>query len=229
MKMKNTMNKVSIYFLAGVATSENFLDEFKQEFVKRYEQAVTEVHAFLLYPYGNWNRRLWKQVVEISYDLLPRFRMNSSYLRAQSVADYIEKTHTGGEIIIIGHSSGGVAGVHAANLLNRKLFPEIRVIQIGSPKCTILQGNRESVLYIRAINRNGKTADPITHLGSWGGWERSKLKLHWNSHCKAPTHIYNIPIIGGHADYFRSGDHFVDEEGRSNLAKIMDCLWEWLV
>lgn len=227
--MKNTKNKVALYFLAGVATSENFLDDFKHELVKRYEQAGMGVDANLLYPYGDWNRRLWKQVLEISNDLLPRLRKGNSYIRGQRIADYIEKSHNGGEIVIIGHSSGGVAGVHAAYLLDRKHFSDIRVVQIGSPKCTVSQENRQSTLYIRAMNRIGKSADPITRLGSWGGWQRNNLKLHWNSHLNAPANICNVPIVGGHADYFRNGEPFKDQGGRSNLKITTDSLWDWLL
>jgi hypothetical protein len=226
--MKKTADKVTLYFLAGVATSENFLDDFKNELIRQFEEAGTEVHAHLLYPYGDWNRRLWKQVIEITYDLLPRLGMGKSYIRGQRVADYILKSHRGGKIVIIGHSSGGVAGVHAAHLLDSKLFPNVRVVQIGSPKCAIYPDNQQSTLYIRAVNQVGKSADSITRLGSWGGWERINLKFRWNSHLKAPATLYNVPIVGGHTDYFRNGAHFVNEESRSNLEITMNSIWKWL-
>ncbi|MEX2462340.1 MAG: hypothetical protein WD469_13755 [Paenibacillaceae bacterium] len=226
--MKNTENSVFLYILAGVATSENFLDDFKHELVRRYEQVGIEVHVSLLYPYGAWNRRLWKQVMEISNDLLPRFRRNRSSVRGQMVADYIRKTYRGGRVVIIGHSSGGVMGVHAATRLDRKLYPDVRVVQIGSPKCAVLKGNQHSTLYIRAMNHLGKSADPITWLGSWGGWERRGAIAHWHARLRAPASIITIPLIGGHADYFRNGARFVDEEGRSNLKLTTDILWDWL-
>ena len=37
--MQYTENKVSLYILAGVATSLNFMDDFKHELIERYEHA----------------------------------------------------------------------------------------------------------------------------------------------------------------------------------------------
>jgi predicted alpha/beta hydrolase family esterase len=226
--MENTENSVALYILAGVATSENFLDDFKQELERRYEQARIDVHSSLLFPYGDWNRGLSKQIMEISNDLFPLFRRNSRYYRGQMVANYIKDTCSGGRIVIVGHSSGGVAGVHAANRLDRKLYPDVRVVQIGSPKCAVPQENRQSTLYVRAVNQKGKSADPITRLGSWGGLERKGAVTLWRSRLRAPASILTIPLIGGHADYFRTKEPFVDESGKSNLEITTDILWNWL-
>jgi hypothetical protein len=226
--MHNKETKVSLYILAGVATSLNFMEDFKLELIKRYEHAGMEVQSSMLFPYGDWSRRLWKQVMEISYDLLPRFGRNSSYYRGQVVAEHIMKTHGGGRIIIIGHSSGGVTGIQAAQRLDREHYPDVRIIQIGSPKCTVPIDMRKSALFIRAVNQSGKSTDPITRIGSWGGWERCKGIVRWNSRLKAPSSIQSITIIGGHADYFRSREPFMDEQGRSNLDKTVGSIWEWL-
>jgi phosphoheptose isomerase len=223
--MQNTESKVALYILAGVATSLNFMDDFKLELTKRYERAGMEVQSSMLFPYGDWNRKLWKQVMEISYDLLPRLGQNS---RGQLVADHIINTHSGGRVVIIGHSSGGVTGIHAANRLNREQYPDVNVIQIGSPKCTIPADFRKSTLFIRAVNRAGKSTDPITSIGSWGGWYKSGGIIRRNSRLKAPSSIYSIPIVGGHADYFRNREPFIDELGRSNLDKTADLIWDWL-
>jgi hypothetical protein len=223
--MQNTESKVALYFLAGVATSLNFMDDFKLELTKRYEHAGLEVQSSMLFPYGDWNRKLWKQVMEISYDLLPRFRRNT---RGQLVADYIMKTYSGGRVVIIGHSSGGVTGIHAANRLDRDQYPDVRVVQIGSPKYKVPADIGKSTLFIRAVNHAGKSTDPVTRIGSWGGWERSGGIIRWNNRLKAPSLIYSIPIAGGHADYFRNRAPFLDEKGRSNLDIIADLLWDWL-
>jgi hypothetical protein len=226
--MQNAKNCVELYILAGVATSENFMDDFRHEMVRRYEQAGFEVLSSMLFPYGDSNRSILKQVLEISYDLLPRLRRNSSYIRGQIVADYIMKSHSGGKIVIVGHSSGGVAGVHAANKLDRNLYPDVRVIQIGSPKCAVSKENCQTTLYLRAVNSIGKSTDPITRLGSWGGWVRKGAIAHWHARLKAPSSIVSIPIVGGHADYFRTREPFVNESGKSNLEITTDVLWDWL-
>jgi hypothetical protein len=227
--MKNAENRVALYILAGVATSENFMDDFKHELELRYEHAGIEVHSSMLFPYGDWNRSIVKQVMEISYDLMPRLRDNNSYFRGQTVADHIKQSNSNGRIVIVGHSSGGVAGVHAANQLDRVHYPDVRVVQIGSPKCAVPIMQRASTLFIRAINQKGKSADPITRLGSWGGWEKSGRIVRWNAQSKAPSSIYAVPIIGGHADYFRNKDPFRDVNGVTNLKKITDCIWQWLL
>ncbi|QGQ96373.1 hypothetical protein EHS13_16525 [Paenibacillus psychroresistens] len=226
--MLNTENKVSLYFLAGVATSLNFMDDFKLEVIRRYEHAGLEVQSSMLFPYGDWSRRLWKQVMEISYDMLPRLTRNSSYYRGELVANHIMKTHRSGRVVIIGHSSGGVAGIHAAEKLDPEQYSDVRVIQIGSPKCAVSAAAQTSSLFIRAVNQVGKSTDPITRIGSWGGWERSGGIVRWNSRKKAPSTVYSIPMVGGHADYFRSREPFINQFGTSNLDQTASSVWDWL-
>jgi hypothetical protein len=226
--MQNTGNKVALYILAGVATSENFLDGLKHELVRRYGHAGIHVHSSMLFPYGDWNRGLLKQVMEICYDLFPRFGRNSSYYRGQMVANHIKDTYNSGRIVIIGHSSGGVIGIHAANRLALEQYPDVRVVQIGSPKCAVPIHIQKTSLYIRAMNHLGKLSDPITRIGSWGGWERKGAIAQWNNCLRAPASIITIPLIGGHADYFRTREPFVDESGKSNLEKTTEIIWDWL-
>jgi hypothetical protein len=226
--MQNIKNKVALYILAGAATSENFLDDFKHELVSRYEQAGIGVQSSMLFPYGDWNRGILKQVMEISYDLFPRFGRKSSYNRGQMVADHIKDTYSSGRIVIIGHSSGGVTGIHAANRLACEQYSDVRVVQIGSPKCAVPADIQTTSLYIRSMNHMGKLTDPITRIGSWGGWERKGANARWNSRLRAPASILTIPLIGGHADYFRSRKPFVDESGKSNLERTTDIIWDWL-
>jgi hypothetical protein len=227
--MKNTEKRVTLYILAGVATSDNFMEEFRLELERRYEQAGFELECKQFFPYGNWNRSLIKQLMEIGHDLMPKLGRNRSFVRGQMVAKYIIETHKAGPIVIIGHSSGGVVGVHAASLLEQAQFPDVRVVQVGSPKCAVSLQHRDSTLFIRAVNHYGKSIDPITRLGSWGGWIRKGRLVSWNRRIAAPAFIHSIPIVGGHADYFRNSPPFFDENGSSNLDKTMDCIWNWII
>jgi hypothetical protein len=227
--MEYTQQRVELYILAGVATSVNFMDDFRQEMVRRYKLADYEVFSSMLFPYGDWSRSLVKQVLEISYDLFPVFRDKRTYFRGQMIANHIKNNYKGGKIVIIGHSSGGVAGVHAANKLYKGLFPDVHVVQIGSPKCAVPFDQRATTCFIRAVNGSGKTVDPITRLGTWGGWSKIGGMVNWNSRLKAPAAIFTVPIIGGHADYFRDRAPFLDEKSKSNLDKTTDLLWNWLM
>jgi hypothetical protein len=221
-------NRVDLYVLAGVATSLNFMEQFVLELKARYVQAGFEVQANMLFPYGDWNRSLVKQLYEIGHDLMPKLGRKRSHLRGKKVADYIMKSYKGGQIVIIGHSSGGVAGVHAANILDLAQLPIARVVQIGSPKCPVSLKHRSSTLFIRAANQSGKLTDPITRLGSWGGWERRGRIALWNSKLASPDHILTVPLVGGHTDYFRRHSGFFDKNGLTNLDKITGIIWDWL-
>jgi hypothetical protein len=223
-----TENPVSLYVLAGVATSLNFMEDFVKEMERRFVQAGYEVHTSMLFPYGDWDRSIVKQILEIGYDLLPRLGRKHSYTRGQSVASHIKETHKGGKIVILGHSSGGVTGVHAANKLDRELFPDVNVVQIGSPKCPVSLHDRASTLFVSAVNDKGKSTDPITWLGSWGGWERRGAITRWNRQLAAPAAIISVSLVGGHADYFRNRYPFVDQNGKSNLEKTADSIWKQL-
>jgi hypothetical protein len=221
-------NRVSIYVLAGVATSSNFMEDFVQELQHRYDQAGFEVLINMIFPYGDWKRSIIKQLKEISYDLLPRLGQKRNYLRGQKVADYIKESYKGGKIVIIGHSSGGVVGVHAANILYGEKLPVARVVQIGSPKCPVTLNHRTSTLFIFSVNHKDKISDPISYFGSWGGMEKRGRVFRWNPRLSAPTSIIGVPIIGGHADYFRNRIPFVDRNGMTNLEKTTNLIWEWL-
>lgn len=221
--MNKIENKVELYILAGVATSENFLDDLKHALERRYELVGTAVKSSILYPYGDWNKSLFNQVIKVSYDSLRKRKF-----RAQHIANQIKASHRGGRIVIVGHSIGGVVAVHIANKLEQILYPDVQVVQIGSPKCAIPQKNRASTLYIRSLNQEGKASDPITRLGSWGGWEGKGVGTSWNNQLHAPDHIISIPLIGGHADYFRISLPFINQNGNSNLELVSDRIWAFI-
>jgi hypothetical protein len=226
--MRMTENQVSLYVLAGVATSLNFMEDFVEEMERRFEQAGYEVHTCMLFPYGDWDRSIVKQILEIGSDLLPKLGRKPSYTRGQRVANHIMETHKGGKIVILGHSSGGVTGIHAANMLDREQFQDVNMVQIGSPKCPVSLRDRASTLFVSAVNVKGKSTDPITWLGSWGGWERSGAITRWNRQLAAPASIISVSLVGGHADYFRNRCPYMDENGTSNLEKTAACIWKWL-
>ncbi|UUZ97829.1 hypothetical protein LJK87_26065 [Paenibacillus sp. P25] len=44
----------------------------------------------------------------------------------------------------------------------------------------------------------------------------------------APSRIEPVPILGGHADYFREAAPFVHPDGRSNLDRTAAAVRNWL-
>lgn len=244
--MPKSMNlpprKLDIYLLAGVATAPNFMEELRQALVRRLRSAGADVRADLLFPYGDWNRKLLPQLYEIRRDLVCREGRRHS-TGCAAAAEAIRATYRGGGLAIIGHSGGGVAAVHAARLLRYRQQPERlrpdrgnegaeapswRVIQIGSPKCAVPDDMRDSVMYVYAARPCGRPADPVTRLGTWGGWERGGGLPRWNPRRYAPGVIVPVRIRGGHPDYFRSREPYIDEEGVSNLEKMLQLTVPWI-
>ncbi|QJD83823.1 hypothetical protein [Cohnella herbarum] len=151
--------------------------------------------------------------------------------------------------LLIGHSGGGVAAIHAAYLLMKsESRSNCLVVMIGSPKCRIPQELRPSVLSIsaagtrkRANDAEGKSPDLVSRLGTHGGWMRTRhneINNHsafrngfpaWHKHKHAPAAMRTVPIIGGHADYFRDSSSYVNSSGSSNLDITLDAILSWLI
>ncbi|UUZ89573.1 hypothetical protein LJK87_26070 [Paenibacillus sp. P25] len=111
-------NKIFLYFLAGVATAPNFMEGFRRYWSRYFQQNGWETHAELLFPYGDWGRHWSRQLPEAYADL----RRRSAAARAAGpggfrAAEAIAPACGGGELILIGHSAGGLAAVQAAKLL----------------------------------------------------------------------------------------------------------------
>lgn len=234
-----------LYLIAGFRTAPLFMEEFRLALHGRLEKAGVSVRSKLLFPYGDWSRRPVAQLLEIRRDMglgvsgLARSIGGRNVLKALE-ADGIDGENEGAGDrlpILIGHSGGGVAAVHAASLLHeRKGGEPCPVVMIGSPKCRIPEALRGSVLYLQAAGKRAKggsrevSSDPVTRLGSFGGWQLSGGKgwRVWRRDKHAPETIASVPVAGGHADYFRSQAPFIDDEGRSNLDRISEAVWQWL-
>ncbi|MFD0680525.1 MULTISPECIES: hypothetical protein [unclassified Paenibacillus] len=237
--------KITLYLLAGVATAPLFMEGLRQTMEARLLQDGWLVQSELLFPYGDWSRKLSSQLREMSHDL---WRARTRPLRSiggQRVAAAIKARGEDSLPLLIGHSGGGVAAVHAVQILAdaggavggrangrfgagpRRPFPH-RIVQIGSPKCPIPEWMRESVLYAGALNAKGKSSDLITRLGSWSGWQRNERGLTtWSWKQFAPTAIVHIPVIGGHPDYFRESSPYLNIDGVPNMETTVQAIWDW--
>jgi hypothetical protein len=138
-----------------------------------------------------------------------------------------------GPLWLVGHSGGGVAAVHAAEaLLAAGAAEGCRLVQIGSPRCAVPEPLQARTAYVYAARAGSRRpADPICRLGSWGGWERAaRFALRWNRRRYAPATIASLPLVGGHADYFRDHGMFRQADGgATNLQLTVDAMWPTLM
>lgn len=228
-----------IYFMAGVSTSRMFMEKFRIAIHQHFENSGKTVYSELLFPYGDMSRRLIRQIWEVRHDMRLGYRQITRTLGGNRVLAAIETNlsdRKDDQVLMIGHSGGGIAAVHAATLLQarRPGMKSSYVVMIGSPRCRIPAELRFSVLSLHAEGRRRKwvsegiSPDFVTLLGSFGGWNLGFRKLpSWQVDKHAPAHIRTVPIIGGHADYFRDGDPYLNPTGKSNLDHTIEAILSW--
>lgn len=222
---------VHLFFLAGFATAPRFLEGMEQEFRTRYNDLGSEVNSELLFPYGDWGRNRAIQSLEIVHDISLGLSRRDRSIGGQKVVEAVRSAYLRpqDQLIFIGHSAGGVAALHAAQLLVAQFgkLAEFRIVKIGSPKSAIPAELKDHTAYFYSLN--GSRKDPICQLGTWGGWEKGALSVpKWNPTLHAPRHNSAIPLLGGHPDYFRTGTPYMDTSGLSNMAKTSEMIWNWL-
>lgn len=221
--------EIALYVMAGVATAPHYMDHAAAEFVRRYEESGIPVQTQSLMPYGDWSRKLRPQLLEVRRDLKLSRMGRVMSVRGLWTADMIRATYDGKRIVLIGHSAGGIAAIHAASILSQQGIEVDHIVAIGSPKCAIPANILHATLYVHAVDKNGRPADPITRIGTWGGWVRSRFSMPlWRSKLCAPIHIRKVAIIGGHADYFRSKEPYLNDTGCSNLQITTQAIWDWM-
>ncbi|WP_281887517.1 hypothetical protein [Paenibacillus sp. YYML68] len=220
--------------LPGLATAPSFMDGVRASLCRLLDELGYEADAHSLYAYGDWGRRLLPQIGDIAYDYAMGSRWTHRSIatsRYRELRDRLDLAiHHYAVVLLVGHSGGGIAGLHAAREV-RRLHPHLHTLNvlIGSPRCRVLPEERDRVLYMAASWRSGRPSDPVSLIGSWGGWERTHNGLmRWNRYKHAPSDMMELPIVGGHPDYFRHAAPYVDVAGRSNLQVVMDALELWL-
>jgi hypothetical protein len=229
--------EIDLYLMAGFATAPHFMEKFRAALQGRLELLGRSVHSELLFPYGDWSRRAIPQLWEIRSDMrLSLGRLNRSIGGNRALAAIQTRGQTTSRsatiTILIGHSGGGVAAVHTAQLLSEQAGSSACfVVMIGSPRCRIPEELRHSVLAIssaglrRRGNKEGKSTDRVSRLGSYGGWETGLRPFPtWHTDKHAPAVRVAVGIIGGHADYFRDSAPFVNELGKSNLDLTLEAI-----
>jgi len=237
--------ELEAYFLAGLKTAPRFMERFRIELLKRigereYVQEA-ETASALLFPYGDWNRGVLPQLWEIRRDMklgVGRTGRSVGGRRAVEAIEALRQAEDRPEgakrTLLVGHSGGGIAAVHAAQLLlARGLSASCFVVLIGSPRCRIPARLSPRVLAIHAEGRKrggsaGPSPDFVTRFGTYGGWRSGRRIPGWHRDKHAPGTRIAVPIVGRHPDYFREAVPFVDGEGRTNLDRVAGEIVDWL-
>lgn len=221
-------SSLHVYLLAGVKTSPSVFHACSKKLDEELKNRGMKPAIHVLFPYGDANRSLLRQVMEVRSDLSNR--MNAGRVGGRKVWNSIKDSFTGDRMLLIGHSGGGAAAYQAARLLKEADSAiDLRVVQVGSPKTPIVPEMQENVSYFHSVDTLGKLNDPISKIGSWGGWTSYKRTVPvWNRHKYAPGYVEGIPVMGGHADYFRHEHPYIDQEMICNLDKTLGRMKEWL-
>lgn len=221
-------SRMSIYLLAGVATSNSIFTECKVKLEKLFQLDGIDPVVHVIFPYGDASRNLVRQVLEVKSDLSNRLR--AGRVGGQHALSKIKQTLTNDRILLIGHSGGGAAAYQAAKMLyEQDKVEDFRIVQVGSPRTPIDPKLQNRVSYFHSIDRSGKPNDPISRIGTWGGWSKNGYSVpRWNRMKYAPGYVEGIPTVGGHADYFRHTEDYADQEAVCNLDKTIDRVRGWL-
>ncbi|CAM4018723.1 hypothetical protein L1N85_12335 [Paenibacillus alkaliterrae] len=221
-------SRLSIYLLAGVATSNTIFTECKIKLDKLFRSEGVEPDIHEVFPYGDASRSLVRQVLEVRSDLSNR--LSAGRVGGQLALKKIKETLTGDRVLLLGHSGGGAAAYQAAKLLyDQEEIEDFRIVQVGAPKTPIDPNMQNKVSYFHSIDKLGNLNDPISRIGTWGGWCKSRYAVpRWNRMKYAPGYVEGIPTVGGHADYFRHTLPFTDQEAVCNLDKTINRVSEWL-
>jgi pimeloyl-ACP methyl ester carboxylesterase len=214
-------NRVLVYLMGGVRTAPEFMKPLYDELTRRFnEEAGWESYGGLLLPYGDWSRRLAPQVREVWRDIRLPMLYSARSIGGRIVDEKVLENWRGEAVLLVGHSGGGVAAVHAAKRLHEQ-HSSIRciVIQIGSPKCPVPPPLQPFTAWCYASKLDGSVRDLICRLGTW----KSSIFDGWPPRRQRPGSLIPLPISGGHPDYFRT--RLMDDHGRSNLDITMEAVW----
>ncbi|BBH20655.1 hypothetical protein Back11_20000 [Paenibacillus baekrokdamisoli] len=215
-----------IFLLAGVGSTPAIFNDCKRELQQRFHEIDRDPVIYSLFPYGDHTQALWRQLLVVRKDLS---RLSKAVMSgAKVVAEQVRQLSTGRPALFIGHSAGGIAAYQAAVMLSMHGdIPDFRVVQVGSPKLPIPSEFSHQVSYFHSVDEHGKSNDPITRIGSWGGWNRNRLGLlYWDRSKYAPGFVKTITVIGGHANYFRDRDPFIHPVRGSNLKLTLNTIWD---
>lgn len=153
-----------VCFLAGILTYRNNFEAAAYEVVQRYPDAKVVV----IFPYGMASgtsrsaqrRLLTRQLPQVGYDLI-----HGPSRRVRLVSDIIyEHGASADQILLIGHSAGGVVAYRTGLILEEKFgLKQVQVFAVGSPKFHL----KDIPFNKRFTYISGRNLDKVTRIGSW--------------------------------------------------------------
>jgi hypothetical protein len=210
---------VSIYFAAGINVwrrGEMFRHAINELETRCRTAGMNRIRVNTFYPYGyvddvpepRRKRFSTQQAAAVFADMLKHAAATRGgrYLYDAIRGDY--DSEGGGDIVLIGHSAGGVASYKAALLLEEAGYPVARVIMVGAPQLPIHKSFRDRVY---ALEYTGLLGDFVCRCG-----------FHW---FRRPRERVRLPLVNGHPFYFCPSHK--DQDGVSNLSKVVDKIWGW--
>lgn len=228
--------RISLYVMAGVRTAPHFMEEFRDALARRLTEAAGPVeNAELLFPYGDWSRPLWRQAAEVWHDIRLSLGRLERSIGGQGVLRAVGEPPAGEKLLLVGHSGGGTAAVHAAAMLQERCpGQQVLVVLIGAPRSPVPPPLASFTAYCYACRRDGAARDPVCRLGRWqtrrpaagpAGRGGESTRAPGGRSCPPGT-MLPLPIAGGHPDYFRTRP--VNAAGRSNLDQTLDAVWSFI-
>jgi hypothetical protein len=211
---------LSVYFAAGISVRRqgDMFRDAMNELERRCRTAGIRrfrTHAF--YPYGyiddvpaeRRRRFIASQVASVFRDMWSKAAssLGGQALYREVRDDYDKKGS--GDIVLVGHSGGGIASYKAAQLLVDEGYPVSRVVMVGSPELPVRRSMRKLVC-------------TIEHGGRWGDWI-----CRCGFHCFSPARYRaKLPLAGWHPHYFCGQS--IGAGQVANLEMVMDTIWNWI-
>lgn len=226
---------MNIVLAAGYATAPRFMEPLERYWRACWEGLPTETKFIYAHPYGDWERPPWKQLRELRHDVFRERGRGFVSIGGVRLSAQLRSECQEGPILVVGHSGGGVAAMHFAALWEDEdecFRRKCRLVFVGSPRCKVPDAWKASTLYLYSWQSGTGKRDPVTRIGSWGGWVRKGGRwpqVRWNANRFSPGEVIGLPLAGSHADYFRDYPPYVNQEGRSNLELVAEAVRLWFV
>lgn len=227
---------MNIVLAAGFATAPSFMEPLERHLRAIWKELPSYTKFIYAFPYGDWGRSRWKQLRELRHDIFAERGSRFQSVGGVRLLSQLQSECREGPVVMIGHSGGGVAAVHAAARWSKAdpdlcLQHSFRLILVGAPRCRVPDDWKASTMYVYNCRADGRRKDLVAGIGSWGGWDtdgRRWPRLRWNEHRHAPGTLLGLPLLGSHPDYFRDSAPFVNEQGKCNLDQVGEAIRLWL-
>jgi len=188
-----------VFFVAGIMTESGFFHYLQNEMQWRFGNQGDTAEFIEVFPYGtDTSASAIGQCVDVLSDLNDGSHIGGIHLNSKITDANIGDSDN---IMIIGHSGGGVAAIDAFNTMDNYHRSRVtQVVTIGAPQKPVLKDAYKTT----------RIADPID-LVRFLGNNQGKLTGYWqqiNNNYKNSVHA--------HMGYFSTADR---------AAKILDVFW----